>query len=70
MNPHVARLEGVDEKDRRVTAGNEVEAAVLRGVQRREGWKPMEKEGFILRRYFRVLTKDNELYAVLWRKEG
>ena len=52
MNPHVARLEGVDEKDRRVTADNEAEAAVLRGVQRREGWKRMEKEGFILGRYF------------------
>lgn len=52
MNPHVARLEGVDEKVRRVTVGNELEAAVLRGVQRREGWKRMEKEGLILRRYF------------------
>lgn len=49
MKPHVARLEGVEEKDRRVTAGNEVEAAVLSGVQRREGWKRIEKEGFILR---------------------
>ena len=35
-----------------MTAETEAEGAVLRGVQRREGWKRMEKEGFILRRYF------------------
>ena len=70
MNPHVARLEGVDEKDRRLTAGNEVEAAGLRVVQRREGWKRMEKEGFILCRYSESLTKDDDLCAVLWRREG
>ena len=70
MNPHVARLEDVDDKDRRVTAGNEVEAAGLRVVQRREGWKRMEKEGFILGRYSGSLTKDDDFYVVLWRKEG
>ena len=37
MNPHVARLEGVDEKDRRVTVDNEAGAVGLSGVQRREG---------------------------------
>lgn len=52
MNPHVARLEGVDEKDRCVTAGNEAEEAVLRGTKRREGWERMEIESFILRKYF------------------
>ena len=51
MNPHVARLEGVDEKDRRVTVDNKVGAVVLRGVQRREGYKRMEKEDLILPRY-------------------
>ena len=49
MNPHVARLDGVEAKERRVTVDNEVVVVWrLASEQRREGQKRLEKEGLIL----------------------
>lgn len=48
MNPHVARLEGVEAKERLVMGDSEDAEAPLLSMQRRGGENRMETAGLIL----------------------